>query len=170
VCRCQKEIRLGIELPSLATRQNLGAVLSTGSLDMKKIVNMGCLKGQDQEQIQIVHRRNIDGEFVAFLRMTIGNTADGAVDMAYCLGSIMRQWPIDFPNANNLRRLAVHVLDSEYSKSYQRKCLIAIERYTQFMRIEGVKFKKPKQTQHNEVLPIIGFRISSSLTRLLTLQ
>ena len=114
---------------------------------MREKVNMGCLTGQDHEKAEIPNQRNIDHDFVAFLRMTIGNSADGAVDMAYCLGSIMRQWPIDFPNANNLRRLALHVLDSDYSKSYQRKCLIAIERYAQFMRIEGVKFKKPRQTQ-----------------------
>jgi len=41
----------------------------------------------------------------------------------------------------------MHVLDSDYSKSYQRKCLIAIERYAVFLQIEGVKFKKPRQTQ-----------------------
>lgn len=113
---------------------------------MREKVNMGCLNGQDQGKTEIRHQRNVDKDFVAFLRMTIGNSSEGAVDMAYCLGSIMKQWPIEFPNANNLRQLAMHVLDSKYSKSYQRKCLIAIERYAQFMRIEGVKFKKPRQT------------------------
>jgi len=108
---------------------------------------MGCLTGQDQEQVKIVRHRNVDQDFVEFIRMNFGYSSDGATDLAYCLGSILRQWPVDFPNANRLRQLAIHVLDSKYSTSYQRKCLIAIERYAAFLQIEGVRFKKPRQTQ-----------------------
>lgn len=129
---------------------------------MKEKVQMSCLTGQNQEQVEIVHRRKIDYDFVAFLRMTIGNSADGAVDMAYALGSILRQWPIDYPNANKLRQLAMHVLDSKYSKSYQRKCLIAIERYARFLGIDDVKFKKPRQTQ-----PEIRYLTQEEMTKLI---
>jgi len=114
---------------------------------MKEKVQMGCLTGQDQEQVNKPPQSNVDHDFIAFIRLKYGYSADGALDMAYCLGSIHRQWPIDFPNAYSLRQLAMHVLDSDYSKSYQRKCLIAIERYAIYLQIEGVKFKKPRQTQ-----------------------
>lgn len=114
---------------------------------MREEVQMGCLTGQDQEQVYKPPQRNVDHDFIAFIRLKFGYSAEGALDMAYCLGSILRQWPINFPNANRLRQLAMQVLDSDYSKSYQRKCLIAIERYAVFLQIKGVKFKKPRQTQ-----------------------
>jgi len=36
---------------------------------MKEKVNMGCLTGQDQEQVEVVHQRNVDHDFVSFLRI-----------------------------------------------------------------------------------------------------
>jgi len=129
---------------------------------MKEKVQMGCLTGQDQEQVNKPPQRNVDHDFIAFIRLKFGYSADGALDMAYCLGSILRQWPIDFPNANRLRQLAMQVLDSDYSKSYQRKCLIAIERYAMFLQIEGVKFKKPRQTQQE-----INYLTNEEMTKLI---
>ena len=114
---------------------------------MNEKVDFSCLIGKNQEQLEIVERKKIDHEFVAYLRMDIGNTSTVAQDAAYCMRNILRRWPMEFPNANRLRQLAMYVLDSEFSKSYQRKCLIAIERYATFMGIEGVKLKKPRLNQ-----------------------
>lgn len=85
--------------------------------------------------------------------MFTGSMMAGSMDMggklatAYCLGSILGQWPMGLPNATRLRQLAMCVFDSNHNKSYQRKCLIAIERHAMFLLVEGVKLKKPGEAQ-----------------------
>lgn len=108
--------------------------------------NFGCLIGKDSAT-ERVKQKNIDYDFVTFLRIEIGNSNSVSIDLACCLSNIIKRWPIDFPNANRIRQLAMNVLDADFSRSYQRKCLITLERYAQFLHIEGVKFKKPRQTQ-----------------------
>lgn len=88
-----------------------------------------------------------DFEFMLYLRTEVGNNSRVAKDTAYCLANLLKKWPIDFPNANKLRQLAMNVLDADFSKSYQRKALITIEKYARYLGIDGVKFKKPKPTQ-----------------------
>jgi integrase len=103
--------------------------------------------GKGLEKADILDDKKFDMDFLTFLRIEIGNSPKVARDMTYCLHNLLSRWPMDFPNANRLRQLALNVLDADFSKSYQRKALITIERYAKFLGIEGVKFKKPKQTQ-----------------------
>jgi len=66
-------------------------------MDMKEKMQMGCLTGQDQGQVIKQPQRNVDHDYIAFIRLKFGYSAEGALDMAYRLGSILRQWPIDLP-------------------------------------------------------------------------
>ena len=107
------------------------------------IVRFATIIGKDSPTDHIKHK-NIDYNFVAFLRMEVGNSNAVSIDLAYCLSNLLRRWPIDFPNANRIRQLAMNVLDADFSKSYQRKCLITLERYAQFLLIPTLTVEQAK--------------------------
>ena len=114
---------------------------------MKEKVDFCLSVRKDHVQDKTISNKAVNTDFVSYLRLTVGNSPLVAQDLAYCMTNILNKWPIKFPNANRLRDLAMHVLDADYSRSYQKKAMIAIERYAQFLNIDGVHLKKPKQKQ-----------------------
>lgn len=80
--------------------------------------------------------------FIAWLMIEKGLSQSWARDIYWYVNRLLIRENIPFPDKEDADKLALQILQSDYSKSHKRNMLKAIEHYMEFIG-KPVKFKKP---------------------------